>query len=39
VEAGRDAYLIKEVQLEGRRRMGIREFLSGHPIPVGTVFR
>jgi methionyl-tRNA formyltransferase len=39
VEAGRDAYLIKEVQLEGRRRMGIREFLSGHPLPVGTVFR
>jgi methionyl-tRNA formyltransferase len=38
VEAGRDAYLIKEVQLEGRRRMSIREFLSGHPIPVGTVF-
>lgn len=37
VEAGRDAYLIKEVQLEGRRRMSIREFLSGHPIPVGTV--
>jgi len=39
VEAGRDTYLIKEVQLEGRRRMGIREFLSGHPLPVGTVFR
>jgi methionyl-tRNA formyltransferase len=38
VEAGRDAYLIKEVQLEGRKKMGIREFLSGHPIPVGTVF-
>ncbi len=39
VEAGRNAYIIKEVQLEGRRRMGIREFLSGHPISVGTVFR
>jgi methionyl-tRNA formyltransferase len=38
VEAGKDAYLIKEVQLEGRKRMSIREFLSGHPIPVGTVF-
>jgi methionyl-tRNA formyltransferase len=38
VEAGKDAYLIKEIQLEGRRRMAIREFLSGHPIPVGTVF-
>jgi methionyl-tRNA formyltransferase len=38
VETGKDAYLIKEVQLEGRRRMSIREFLSGHPISVGTVF-
>jgi methionyl-tRNA formyltransferase len=39
VEAGRNAYIIKEVQLEGRRRMSIREFLSGHPISMGTVFR
>ena len=38
VEAGKDAYLIKEVQLEGRKRMSIREFLSGHPIPAGTIF-
>ena len=38
VETGKDSFLIKEVQLEGRRRMTIREFLSGHPIPVGTVF-
>jgi methionyl-tRNA formyltransferase len=38
VETGRDAYLIKEVQLEGRKRMSMREFLSGHPIHVGTVF-
>jgi methionyl-tRNA formyltransferase len=38
VEAGKDSYLIKEIQLEGRRRMSIREFLSGHPISVGTVF-
>jgi methionyl-tRNA formyltransferase len=39
VETGKDSYLIKEIQLEGRRRMTLREFLSGHPIPVGTVFR
>ncbi len=38
VEAGKDAYLVKEVQLEGRKKMSIREFLSGHPIPDGTVF-
>jgi len=39
VEAGKGSYLLKEVQLEGRRRMLIREFLSGHSIPVGTVFQ
>ena len=38
VGTGRDCFLIKEVQLEGKRRMSIREFLAGHPIPVGTVF-
>ncbi len=38
VETGKDSFRIKEVQLEGRRRMTIRDFLSGHPIPVGTVF-
>lgn len=38
VETGKDSYLIKEIQLEGRRKMTIREFLSGHPIPVGAVF-
>ncbi len=38
VETGKGAYLIKEVQLEGRRRMSVREFLLGHPISVGTVF-
>jgi methionyl-tRNA formyltransferase len=38
VETGKGAYLIKEVQLEGRRRMSIREFLSGHPVSIGTVF-
>ena len=38
VEAGKDSYLIKEVQLEGRKRMTIREFLSGHSISAGTVF-
>jgi methionyl-tRNA formyltransferase len=37
VETGKDSFLVKEVQIEGRRRMTIREFLSGHPVPVGTV--
>ena len=38
VETGEDSFLIKEVQLEGRRKMTLRDFLSGHQIPVGTVF-
>jgi methionyl-tRNA formyltransferase len=39
VVTGKDFFLIKEVQLEGKRRMSVREFLAGHPIPVGTVFK
>jgi len=38
VETGENFFLIKEVQLEGKRRMTIREFLAGHQIPVGTAF-
>ena len=38
VAAGKGSYLIKEVQLEGRKKMTIREFLSGHALAVGTVF-
>lgn len=37
VEAGKDSYLIEEIQLEGRKKMTIREFLSGHSISAGTV--
>jgi methionyl-tRNA formyltransferase len=29
--------LIREVQLEGKKRMTAREFLLGHPIPNGTI--
>jgi len=39
VETGKDSYLIEEVQLEGRKKMTIREFLSGHSIFAGTVFQ
>lgn len=38
VETGNGFFLIKEVQLEGKRRMSVREFLSGHPVSVGTIF-
>jgi methionyl-tRNA formyltransferase len=38
VETGKDFFLIKEVQLEGKKRMGAREFLVGNPVSVGTIF-
>jgi methionyl-tRNA formyltransferase len=38
VETGKDSFLIQEVQLEGGKRMGVRDFLSGHPVSVGTTF-
>jgi methionyl-tRNA formyltransferase len=38
VETGNDSFLIEEVQLEGKRRMSVREFLAGHSISIGTVF-
>jgi len=37
VGTGKGSFLIKEVQLEGKKRMSIRDFLAGHPIAVGTV--
>ena len=39
VETGKDFFRIKEVQLEGRKKMTVRDFLLGHPISVGTVFK
>ena len=37
IETRKDSYLLREVQMEGKKRMSIRDFLSGHPVPVGTV--
>jgi methionyl-tRNA formyltransferase len=39
VETGKDFFRIQEIQLEGRRKMTVRDFLSGYSIPVGTVFQ
>jgi len=33
---GSGALLLREVQLEGKRRMSVREFLSGHPVHAGA---
>lgn len=38
VATGKDSFVIKEVQLEGKRRMGVREFLLGHPVSIGAFF-
>jgi len=37
VETGKGSYLIKEIQLEGKRRMNVKDFLSGHSITVRTI--
>jgi methionyl-tRNA formyltransferase len=37
VATGKGYLLIKEVQLEGRKQMSIREFLIGNEIPPGTL--
>jgi methionyl-tRNA formyltransferase len=39
IETRKDSYLLKEVQLEGKRRMSVRDFLAGHPVSVGEVLR
>ena len=36
VGAGAGAVLLREVQLEGKRRMSAAEFLRGHPVATGT---
>jgi methionyl-tRNA formyltransferase len=37
VAAGEGAVLLREVQLEGKRRMAAHDFLLGHPLAPGTV--
>ncbi len=39
VATGEGALLIREVQPEGKRRMSVRDFLSGHRISAGTIFQ
>jgi len=36
VGCGTGSLLLREIQLEGRRRMSVREFLSGHPVVPGV---
>jgi methionyl-tRNA formyltransferase len=37
VAAGRGAVLLREIQMEGKRRMAARDFLLGHAIAPGTL--
>jgi methionyl-tRNA formyltransferase len=37
VAAGSGGLLLREVQLEGKKRMLAREFLRGYPVPEGTI--
>ena len=38
VGTGKNSFLIREVQLDGKRRMSAQDFISGHPISVGSTF-
>ena len=37
VQTGRGVLVLKEVQLEGKRRMPVRDFLLGCPLKVGEI--
>ena len=39
VATRRGVYRIRELQLEGGKKLRAKEFLSGHPIPVGTALK
>ena len=38
VRTGQGLLSIKELQMEGKKRMDIETFLRGYPIPAGDVF-
>lgn len=37
IRCGTDALCVTEFQREGGRRLGVAQFLAGHPLPPGTV--
>jgi methionyl-tRNA formyltransferase len=39
VKTGKDCYRIREVQLEGGKRLSVKDFLQGHRVQVGMVFK
>jgi methionyl-tRNA formyltransferase len=34
---GQDNLIIKELQIEGKKRMDVKEFIAGHKICVGEI--
>lgn len=38
VACGQDALLLKEVQIEGKKKMEIGDFIKGHPLAIGQRF-
>ena len=39
VKTGKDCYRIREVQLEGGKRLSVKDFLQGHRVQMGLVFK
>ncbi|MCD6117599.1 methionyl-tRNA formyltransferase [bacterium] len=39
IACGKGSVLIREIQIQGKRRMAVSEFLRGHSINPGTAFR
>ncbi len=37
VATGEGHLILKEIQLEGKKRLPVRQFLQGHPVEIGTV--
>jgi len=39
VASGQGALCLLEIQLEGKKKMSANEFLKGHKVPLGTIFK
>lgn len=38
VQCGQGSYLIRKLQLEGKREMTVRDFIAGTPLSIGEIF-
>jgi methionyl-tRNA formyltransferase len=37
VATGKGSLLLTDIQLQDRKRLNVKEFIKGHPIPIGTM--